>query len=88
MSRTGKSKIVKLFAQAVSANKDNERFKLVPIRPDCSDATDLLGYRNIIKNFITSIIMEATYEAMKSTDKPYFLCLDEKKLEIILSYYL
>ena len=34
ISGTGKSKIVELFAQAVGANRDNKRFKLVPVRPE------------------------------------------------------
>ena len=47
ISGTGKSKIVELFAGAVGATFENKRFKLVPVKPDWSDSTDLLGYRNI-----------------------------------------
>ncbi|APC39970.1 hypothetical protein [Clostridium estertheticum] len=47
ISDTGKSKIVELFAQVVGANRDNKRFQLIPVRTDCSDVIDLLGYRNI-----------------------------------------
>ncbi|MCT8977872.1 hypothetical protein N4T77_14830 [Clostridium sp. CX1] len=35
--------------EAVGANYDNGRFKLIPVRPDWSDATDLLGYKNLVK---------------------------------------
>ncbi|MBU3191305.1 AAA family ATPase [Clostridium bowmanii] len=87
ISGTGKSKIVELFAQAVGANKDNERFKLVPVRPDWSDATDLLGYRNIESKFIPGVILEAAYEAMKNLDKPYFLRLDEMNLARVEYYF-
>ena len=87
ISGTGKSKIVELFAEAVGANRDNERFKLVPVRPDWSDATDLLGYRNIENKFIPGIIIDAAYEAMQNLDKPYFLCLDEMNLARVEYYF-
>lgn len=87
ISGTGKSKIVELFAEAVGANRDNERFKLIPVRPDWSDATDLLGYRNIENKFVTGVIIDAAYEAMKNLDKPYFLCLDEMNLARVEYYF-
>ena len=87
ISGTGKSKIVELFAEAVGANRDNERFKLIPVRPDWSDATDLLGYRNIENKFIAGIVIDAAYEAMKNLDKPYFLCLDEMNLARVEYYF-
>lgn len=80
ISGTGKSKIVELFAEAIGATYKNKRFKLVPVKPDWSDATDLLGYRNIEGKFTPGIITLAAYEAMKSSDKPYFICLDEMNL--------
>ena len=87
ISGTGKSKIVELFAGAVGATFENKRFKLVPVKPDWSDSTDLLGYRNIEGQFIPGIITKMAYEAMKNTDKPYFICLDEMNLARV-EYYL
>lgn len=87
ISGTGKSKIVELFAEAIGANSDNGRFKLVPVRPDWSDATDLLGYRNIENKFVPGIIIDAAYEAMKHLDKPYFICLDEMNLARVEYYF-
>lgn len=87
ISGTGKSKIVELFAQAVGANRDNQRFQLVPVRPDWSDATDLLGYRNIENKFVPGIIIDVAYEAMKNIDKSYFLCLDEMNLARVEYYF-
>ncbi|WP_298846007.1 DUF2357 domain-containing protein [Clostridium sp.] len=60
--------------------------QLVSVRPDWSDATDLLGYRNIENKFVPGIIIDAAYEAMKNIDKPYFLCLDEMNL-VRVEYY-
>lgn len=87
ISGTGKSKIVELFAEAVGATYNNERFKLVPVKPDWSDATDLLGYRNIEGKFTPGVITTIAYEAMKNSDKPYFLCLDEMNLARVEYYF-
>lgn len=87
ISGTGKSKIVELFAEAIGATYKNKRFKLVPVKPDWSDATDLLGYRNIEGKFTPGIITLAAYEAMKSSDKPYFICLDEMNLARVEYYF-
>lgn len=87
ISGTGKSKIVELFAEAVGATYNNERFKLVPVKPDWSDATDLLGYRNIEGKFTPGVITTIAYEAMKNSDKPYFICLDEMNLARVEYYF-
>lgn len=47
ISGTGKSKIVELFEKAIGATTENKRFNLIPVKPDWSDSTDLLGFRNI-----------------------------------------
>ncbi|MBU3161418.1 hypothetical protein KPL37_17050 [Clostridium frigoris] len=57
------------------------------MRPDWSDVTDLLGYRNIENKYVPDIIIDATYEAMKNIDKPYFLCLDEMNLGRVEYYF-
>lgn len=87
ISGTGKSKIVQLFSEAIGANYDNGRFKLIPVKPDWSDATDLLGYRNIEGKFTPGIITLAAYEAMKNPENPYFICLDEMNLARVEYYF-
>lgn len=87
ISGTGKSKIVELFAEAIGANYKNKRFTLIPVKPDWSDATDLLGYRNIESRFTPGIITSVAYEAMKHPDKPYFICLDEMNLARVEYYF-
>ncbi|WP_054741726.1 hypothetical protein [Cellulosilyticum ruminicola] len=42
ISGTGKSKLVRLFSEVISAN-----FTLIPVKPDWSDATELLGYKDL-----------------------------------------
>jgi energy-coupling factor transporter ATP-binding protein EcfA2 len=87
ISGTGKSKIVQLFAEAVGANYDNGRFRLISVRPDWSDATDLLGYRNIENQFTPGIITSIAYEAMLHPKSPYFICLDEMNLARVEYYF-
>lgn len=87
ISGTGKSKIVQLFSEAIGANYDNGRFKLIPVKPDWSDATDLLGYRNIEGKFTPGIITLAAYESMKNPENPYFICLDEMNLARVEYYF-
>lgn len=87
ISGTGKSKIVELFAEAIGATYKNGRFKLVPVKSDWSDSTDLLGYRNIEGKFTPGIITSVAYEAMKNPELPYFVCLDEMNLARVEYYF-
>jgi len=87
ISGTGKSKIIELFAEAIGATSVNGRFKLVSVKPDWSDATDLLGYRNIEGEFNPGVITSIAYEAMKNPNLPYFLCLDEMNLARVEYYF-
>jgi 5-methylcytosine-specific restriction protein B len=88
-SGTGKSKLVRLFAEAIGATKDNGRFNMISVKPDWNDSTELLGYKNINEEFVpgklTNIIHEASMTENK--DKPYFICLDEMNLARV-EYYL
>jgi len=93
ISGTGKSKLVKLFAEAVGATSENNQYSLISVKPDWNDSTELLGYKNLNDTFIsgklTEIILDASKEENKN--KPYFVCLDEMNLarvEYYLSEYL
>lgn len=87
ISGTGKSKIVELFAKALGATAENKRFNLVPVKPDWSDSTDLLGFRNIEGKFTPGIVTKVCYNAMMNPDKPYFICLDEMNLARVEYYF-
>jgi len=86
-SGTGKTRLVKLFAEAIGANKDNGRFLLVPVRPDWSDSSDLFGHVDLEGNFVEGPIIEFIKQASENSDYPYFLCLDEMNLARV-EYYL
>lgn len=89
ISGTGKSKIVKMFSEALGATTENGRYKLIPVRPDWSDSTDLLGHLNLEGKFIPGSVTEFLADANKqeNLDKPFFLCLDEMNLARVEYYF-
>lgn len=87
ISGTGKSKIVELFAEAIGATRNNNRFNLIPVRPDWSDGSELIGYRNIESKFQPGILVSIAKEACDNLDTPYFLCLDEMNLARVEYYF-
>ena len=87
ISGTGKSKLVRIFAEAIGATVDNNRFKMISVKPDWNDATELIGYKNIKDEFIPGQLTEVIIKAINNPDKPYFICLDEMNLARIEYYF-
>jgi len=89
ISGTGKTKLVKLFAEAVGATSANGQFRLIPVRTDWSDPTDLIGYRDLTGTFRPGPLTEVLVEACKPENryKPYFICLDEMNLARVEHYF-
>ncbi|MCD9020223.1 MrcB family domain-containing protein [Cohnella silvisoli] len=89
VSGTGKTKLIKLFAEALGATKDNNQFSLIPVRPDWSDPSDLLGYKDLTGAFRPGRLSEVLVEASKESNrhKPYFICLDEMNLARVEHYF-
>ena len=81
-SGTGKTRLAKLFAEAIDAE-----FKLVPVRPDWSDSSDLFGHLDLSGSFIEGPVIEFIADAIKNPSKPYFLCLDEMNLARVEYYF-
>ena len=86
-SGTGKTRLVKLFAEAVGANTTNGRYKMVSVRPDWSDSSDLFGHVDLNGKFIPGAIIDFVKRAELDSTHPYFLCLDEMNLARV-EYYL
>ncbi|HJV45274.1 MAG TPA: DUF3578 domain-containing protein, partial [Bacillota bacterium] len=89
ISGTGKTKLVKLFAGALGATEENGQFTLIPVRPDWSDPTDLLGYQDLSGTFRTGRLTEVFIEATKPQNRKqiYFVCLDEMNLARVEHYF-
>lgn len=87
ISGTGKSKIVRLFAQALGATVENNQYNMISVRPDWNDSTELIGYKNLESKFIKGKLTQIIEEASQNLDKPYFICLDEMNLARV-EYYL
>ena len=86
-SGTGKTRLVKLFAEAVGATEANGRYKMVAVRPDWSDSSDLFGHVDLNGRFIPGAIIDFIKQAEIDSKNPYFLCLDEMNLARV-EYYL
>ena len=86
-SGTGKSRLARLFAEAVGANVDNGRFQMVPVRPDWNDSSDLLGYFDLNGDFRPGHLVATLLRADAQRDKPFFLCLDEMNLARVEHYF-
>lgn len=81
-SGTGKTRLVKLFAEAIGA-----QMKLVPVRPDWSDSSDLFGHTDLSNDFHPGAIIDFIKQAEQNKDMPHFICLDEMNLARV-EYYL
>lgn len=86
-SGTGKTRLVRLFAEAIGANPQNGQYKEVAVRPDWSDSTDLFGHVDLNGTFVPGAIIDFLAEAQRNPDHPYILCLDEMNLARV-EYYL
>lgn len=87
ISGTGKTKIVELFANSVGATEDNGRFKMIPVRPDWSDSSDLLGYLTLQEEYKKGPLADLVEHAMNYPDLPHFVLLDEMNLARVEYYF-
>jgi len=82
ISGTGKTRLVRLFAEALGC-----KYKLISVRPDWSDGSDLLGYKNIQGKFVPGAVIDYIKEANEDPDNIYLLCLDEMNLARVEYYF-
>ncbi|WP_396953925.1 McrB family protein [Neobacillus niacini] len=87
ISGTGKTMMIKWFAESLGATKENGQFTLIPVRPDWSDGSDLLGYRDIKGEFILGPVTVTLKRAADNSNKPYFILLDEMNLARVEYYF-
>ncbi len=87
ISGTGKTKIVQWFAESLGATEENGQFTLIPVRPDWSDSSDLLGYVNLQGEFQERPLIKVLESADANPNRPYFVVLDEMNLARVEYYF-
>ena len=85
-SGTGKSRLVRLFAEASGANVANGQFTMIPVRPDWNDSSELLGYFDLNGEFVAGQLIAPILLAHQNPEKPFFVCLDEMNLARVEHY--
>ena len=78
---------MQLFAESVGATEESGQFKLISVRPDWSDSSDLLGYKNLQDQFVEGQLTEIVKRAHEYPALPHFVVLDEMNLARV-EYYL
>lgn len=90
ISGTGKTRLCLLYANAVygrSYDELNPYLKVIPVRPDWTDSTSLLGYYSALeKRYVRTPFLNAVLQAIQE-GKPMFIVLDEMNLARV-EYYL
>lgn len=88
MSGTGKSGLVRLYADALGLPK--EQLAVLPVRPSWMDDSDLLGYadlKNMVYRPADTGLSEILIEAEKHPEKLYIVCFDEMNLARAEHYF-
>ncbi|MDD4627432.1 MAG: DUF3578 domain-containing protein [Syntrophomonas sp.] len=82
VSGTGKSKLPALISHATGGN-----CHLIPVRPDWTDSSDVLGYCDLQGQFKPGALLSIVREAAKNPDKHFVCILDEMNLARVEHYF-
>ncbi|MDP1792781.1 MAG: AAA family ATPase, partial [Acidimicrobiales bacterium] len=84
ISGTGKTKLPKLVAEATGAH-----FHRIPVRPDWTDSSELLGYERlgVGNTFVPGHLLRVARTAQENPDQQFFVLLDEMNVARV-EYYL
>ena len=84
ISGTGKTKLPKLVAEATGAH-----FRRIPVRPDWTDSSELLGYEKLGtgETFVPGQLLRVAREAQENPEQQFFVLLDEMNVARV-EYYL
>jgi hypothetical protein len=82
ISGTGKSKLAAMIAEATGGVS-----KLVPVRPDWTDSSEVLGYADLDNKFRPGPVLEIAREATANPDQLYTCILDEMNLARVEQYF-
>lgn len=87
LSGSGKTRFVRELSRISGASVDNGRFLLVPVRPDWTDASDVLGYVDLKGEFKATKLTDFILKANLNIDMPHFICFDEMNLARVEHYF-
>ena len=91
LSGTGKSRIIRAYAEALGIDKNSEnRFKFISVKPSWQDDSDLLGFADTISNNYRPSdtgLVDTLIDAKKNSDQIYLIVLDEMNLSRIEYYF-
>ncbi|MBA7498174.1 hypothetical protein ES704_00909 [subsurface metagenome] len=82
ISGTGKTQLARKFAEAINA-----KCELIPVKPDWTDNSDLIGYVDIDNQFKEKAIIRIIKEATSNPQKIYIVLLDEMNLARVEHYF-
>ncbi|OCB14903.1 hypothetical protein A5644_25815 [Mycobacterium intracellulare subsp. yongonense] len=82
ISGTGKTRLPRLVAEATGAKSE-----VVPVRPDWTDSSDLLGYERLTGDFVPGKLLRLCEEAMRNPTTQYFFVLDEMNIARVEYYF-
>jgi len=91
LSGTGKTKLTRLYADAVYGVSDgavNNYYDIVAVRPDWTDSRGLLGYYNpLTRAYEATPFLRFMMRAISDPEHWYYLCLDEMNLARVEYYF-
>jgi len=79
---TGKSKLPKLIAEATGAASE-----LIPVRPDWTDSSEVIGYVDLEGTFRPGRVLEVAQTAGSEDDVQHTLIIDEMNLARVEHYF-
>lgn len=82
VSGTGKSKLPSLIAKATGAER-----LLIPVRPDWTDSSDVLGYCNLQGSFRPGSLLSFAKDAEVAKEKQFVCIMDEMNLARVEHYF-
>ena len=84
ISGTGKTQLIRQFAAALGCG---DSCTLIPVRPDWTDNSDLIGYVDLKGNFRRRAFLQAVVRAHASPERMHFVILDEMNLARVEHYF-
>jgi MoxR-like ATPase len=89
LSGTGKTRLTRLFADVLTGGTPGQ-YLLLPVRPDWTDGTPLLGYHNLLTDrYVSTPFLDLLQAAaqIENQERAFFVCLDEMNLARVEHYF-